>query len=137
MAATSSLTQPSSLLSSSQQRIENLFTLDPPAPTLPISWSLVSSISILGAIAFSLAACLGKELQPSVKVKPADDQLSCHSCKYYHSNLYVNCALHPTTVLSDAAINCEDYSPNSQIKRAEELQKKWSIVRLISRCQES
>jgi hypothetical protein len=132
MEATSSLSQSSSLLASSQQVIEASFTLNTPTPTLPLPWSFVSSISILGAIAFSLAACLTKERSPSVSVKPADDKIECDRCKYFNSNLYLNCALHPTTVLSEAAIDCEDNSPNCQTKRAEEL-KKWSLFSSIAR----
>jgi hypothetical protein len=36
--------------------------------------------------------------------------LQCHKCRYFTSNSYLKCSLHPSIVLTEDAINCIDYS---------------------------
>lgn len=36
-------------------------------------------------------------------------QNPCKTCKFYHSNLYLKCAVHPSQVLTKDARNCIDY----------------------------
>ncbi len=33
----------------------------------------------------------------------------CRSCRYFTNSLYLKCTVHPTTVMTQAAINCSDY----------------------------
>ena len=34
----------------------------------------------------------------------------CRTCRFFANNHYVNCAVHPSLVLTKQAINCPDYS---------------------------
>ncbi len=38
-------------------------------------------------------------------------RIPCNNCKYFKNNRYLQCAIHPTKVLSQEAINCPDYLP--------------------------
>jgi hypothetical protein len=72
-------------------------------------------------MAAAIAACLSaKERQPAAKLQ-ADSAVKCHSCKYFDRNLYLNCAIHPSSVMTERAVDCLDYSPNQQTQRV----KKW------------
>ena len=35
--------------------------------------------------------------------------IPCRSCQYFCHNPYLNCAIHPSLVLTDRAIDCPDY----------------------------
>ncbi len=86
------------------------------------TFAIATSIAILTAMAVSTYAYISKELQKPRNQKPCD-RTPCHSCEYFNNNLYLNCALHPTIVSTEAAHDCLDYCPNSQTKRAAELKK--------------
>lgn len=34
----------------------------------------------------------------------------CKNCRFFQSNTFLNCAVHPTRVLTEAAYDCPDYS---------------------------
>ncbi len=36
-------------------------------------------------------------------------QLPCRTCQFFHDNHHLNCAVHPTTVLTEQALGCSDY----------------------------
>lgn len=106
-------TQASNSLTLDRQRIEDT--------AADSAFAIFSSIAILTAIAVSTCAFVSRERQKSYSQKSC--QNPCNSCEYFDGNHYLNCAIHPTTVRTDAAIDCIDYCPNSQTKRAEELKK--------------
>lgn len=60
-------------------------------------------------------------------------KVACHHCKYFNSNHYLQCTLHPKTVMTKEAIDCKDYCPNPQAKRFEELKKSFPLFRNIFR----
>jgi hypothetical protein len=107
-------TQSSNSLTFDRQSIEGATT----DPTLAIA----TSIAILTAMSVSTYAYISKELHKPLSRKPCERTL-CHSCEYFNNNLYLNCALHPTLVSTEAARDCLDYCPNSQAKRSAELKK--------------
>ena len=39
------------------------------------------------------------------------NQVPCRNCQFFSANHYLKCAVHPSDVLSDKAINCSDYCP--------------------------
>ena len=41
-------------------------------------------------------------------------QTPCRNCKFYNRNLYLQCAVHPSIVLTKKARNCIDYCNNRQ-----------------------
>ena len=38
-------------------------------------------------------------------------QVPCNNCRFFTNNQYLKCAVHPSTVLKQQAINCPDYWP--------------------------
>lgn len=37
------------------------------------------------------------------------NQIPCRTCQFFTNNQYLKCAVHPSTVLKQQAINCSDY----------------------------
>jgi hypothetical protein len=91
-----------------------------PPPKVDANLSVVSSTTILLAMATAIAACISaKERRPAAKLQ-ADSAVKCQSCKYFDRNLYLNCALHPSSVMTEQAVDCLDYCPDRQTQRVKE-----------------
>jgi hypothetical protein len=100
-------------------------------PRIDTTFSLVSSTAILLAIAAAIAACISaKEQQPAAKLRSLSG-VKCHSCKYFHQNLYLNCTLHPSTVMTEQSVDCKDYCPNQQTQRITKWKQVIPFVRKI------
>jgi len=41
------------------------------------------------------------------------NKLPCQNCEYFCSNNYLKCAVQPSMVMTEAAKNCSDYSPQN------------------------
>lgn len=39
------------------------------------------------------------------------DPIPCKKCRFFSSNPYIKCAVHPCIALTEKAINCSDYLP--------------------------
>lgn len=56
---------------------------------------------------------------PKLKLnKPRVDrlpQVKCEGCQYFNNSLYLKCAIHPTSVMTSEAIDCQDYESKKQI----------------------
>lgn len=42
------------------------------------------------------------------------NQIPCRNCQFFKENQYLKCAVHPSTVLKEEAINCPDYCPQNE-----------------------
>ncbi len=40
-------------------------------------------------------------------------QVPCRNCRFFKDNYYLNCAVHPSIVLTKEALNCSDYCSNN------------------------
>jgi hypothetical protein len=68
-------------------------------------------------VAFIVAAILllfkharfGKVLGERTLTPEAFHKIPCRSCRYFSHNPYLNCAIHPSLVLTGQAIDCPDY----------------------------
>jgi hypothetical protein len=40
-------------------------------------------------------------------------QVPCRNCRFFKDNHYLNCAVHPSIVLTKEALNCSDYCSNN------------------------
>jgi hypothetical protein len=81
------------------------------APLLPML-TILLSIAILSAIAARIDIYLHSNFPLSVGLK-THPNVGCQRCQYFSHNRYLKCALHPSTVLTEQAIDCIDYYPNS------------------------
>jgi hypothetical protein len=101
------LTGPSHvIILSSQRRVNGLHT--PPPLPLPVAWETILSLVLLSTIGVLIYACIPNRKQHSSRVKlPAP--IRCSRCRYFNDNHFLNCALHPVTVLTEQAVDCQDY----------------------------
>jgi hypothetical protein len=102
-------TQPSNSLSPNYRGIETL-------PPLDVAFLIVITFVMFSGIAASIYAFIPKRKQHSIIFKPRYKFL-CYRCRYFGDNPYLKCALHPVTVLTEQAVDCIDYDPNSEAKR--------------------
>jgi hypothetical protein len=93
------------------------------APTAPTLNSPGLRAFLVLDIAFLIMACLGliyvvrsswfadrwKRRQHTDGFKRRN-QFACYHCHYFGQNPYLKCALHPTTVLTEQAADCRDYT---------------------------
>jgi len=105
-----SIAMPSNPLPPSYRRIEI-------AP-LDAAFLIVVSLVSISAIASSIYACIPK-MQHSLSIK-LRYKVPCYQCHYFSRNPYIKCALQPGTVLTEKAVDCQDYRPNCVVERIEE-----------------
>lgn len=86
----------------------------PDSATMPDWVPSVSSLSAVVAVAIVLL--MTSKLWAAVwlmLVKQVPQKIPCRRCRFFSGNPHLRCAVHPTTVLSQAAIDCQDYSPQT------------------------
>ena len=120
MEAKSIETQSSDSLPLNQQGLETLLILD-------VAFLAVISLGMFLTILFQrdhdniapIYDCIPKQRQHLFSLKPRH-KLSCRRCRYFSSNPYLKCALHPVTVLTKQAVNCADYDLRREVKQFKE-----------------
>jgi hypothetical protein len=116
------LIEPSNSLLLSQRRMDNL---DPAFTIPPVLWGTIGSLVILSTIGGLIYAYFFNRKQNSFRVN-LPDKIACSDCKYFNSNHFLKCALHPVTVLTEQAVDCIDYDQKVEIKQV----KAWRRVLL-------
>jgi hypothetical protein len=87
---------------------------------LDVGFLIVVTVPIIWAIVASIYTLIPKRVQQHLfSLKPPRKSL-CHQCQYFGHNAYLKCTVHPSTVLTEQALDCSDYSPNSKARRVEE-----------------
>jgi hypothetical protein len=86
---------------------------------LDVGFLIVIGVPIILAIVSSIYAFIPKRVQQYLFSPKSPHNARCYSCRYFSHNSYLKCTVHPSTVLTEQTLNCLDYSPNSQAKRAE------------------
>lgn len=93
--------------------IETHFTSD-------IGFLVSVSFVIIWAITASIYVFLPKQEQEhSFRHRPTH-KAPCQYCRYFSYNPYLKCTIHPSTVLTEQAVDCLDYSPNTVTKKVKE-----------------
>ncbi|MBN3870555.1 hypothetical protein [Nostoc sp. JL33] len=46
-------------------------------------------------------------------------KVPCKNCRFYSHNHYLKCAVNPSIVLTEEAMNCSEYSPSNKKKSSE------------------
>ena len=82
-------------------------------PDKILFWLPFSLMAFLMIAAFRLSNAR-KVTQHRLTSAKALAQVPCKKCQYFKNNPYLKCAIHPTTALTEEAINCSDYSPNKE-----------------------
>jgi hypothetical protein len=112
--AKSITTQPSDSLPPNYRGIETSPALN---AAFPIAIGFTIGFAIVSAVAASIYVRIPKQMQQrSFSFKPRH-KVPCHRCQYFSSNPHLKCTVHPVTVLTEKAIDCADYRPNSETER--------------------
>lgn len=93
-------------------------TTKPPIELMPHYPHLVAPICliILWAIAvFLFVSNTRKFLQNRRLTIHHCQQFPCWNCRYFQDNHYLNCAVHPSIVLTKHAFNCPDFWSNNYL----------------------
>jgi hypothetical protein len=80
-------------------------------PSQDLAWLMLMSLVMLSAVmaqVYAYVPKLGRRQSAGSKSRHED---MCHRCQYFNNNLYLKCAIHPGTVLTEASIDCKDYCP--------------------------
>jgi hypothetical protein len=78
-------------------------------PASDLTWLVLMMLVMLSAVVAQIYAYIPKFRQRQSSKMTQRHETTCHRCKYFHNNLYLKCALHPDTVLTEASIDCTDY----------------------------
>jgi hypothetical protein len=70
---------------------------------------LIGIVVLLKVIALKLTA----EHKQVIATLKCADKVPCRNCQFFSNNSYLKCAVHPSTVLKDTAIDCSDYRPKT------------------------
>jgi hypothetical protein len=70
----------------------------------------VSGWVILGLILAAILTVVRSEMF-RVELVP---EVPCKKCRFFSSNPYLRCAVHPCTVLTEKAMHCTDYRPQER-----------------------
>lgn len=73
-------------------------------------WIPLSFLMVLAIATFGFSA-IQKAIRKRMVSITYSQQVPCRNCRFFTNNLYLRCAVHPSTVLTQNAIDCSDYSP--------------------------
>jgi len=93
-----------------------------PLHTVPYAPLLLAPIFLM--VLWAIAAVM---IPSNVRKRPQNGkvdnnplkQVPCRDCQFFKDNHYLNCAVHPSIVLTTQALNCSDYLPNSSTNESE------------------
>jgi hypothetical protein len=102
-----SVNQPSNTLSPSNSGMRTYFFLD-------MIFLIAVCTGLISVIARPFLIDLLKYLRSVTQIKP-QPRISCSHCHYFSQNPYLKCALHPTTVLTEQAADCRDYTAQNTV----------------------
>jgi hypothetical protein len=111
-------TEPTAELIQTETQLDNATPSSPSVPDMGIL-----SIGLLGLCLLGIALLLKvivlkvtAEHKQVVATLKHIDKVPCKSCQFFSYNSYLKCAVRPSQVLTDAAIDCPDYCPKKSAK---------------------
>ncbi len=66
-------------------------------------------VALTGWLIFLRLSNSRKTLKNRMTTLQYFNQVACRTCLFFTNNQYLKCAVHPSTVLKQQAINCSDY----------------------------
>ncbi|WP_009632541.1 hypothetical protein [Synechocystis sp. PCC 7509] len=91
-------------------KLENVKPIGDVASDQIVFWGITGFAVCWVAIFFMLSKRVRfarKEIAVNIKVL---HQIPCKNCKFYSSDPHLKCAVNPSTVLTEKAIDCSDYT---------------------------
>lgn len=63
------------------------------------------------AFLLSLAWSIVAMIRDTIRVSKKLHQIPCANCQFFTDSSYLKCPVHPSSALTEEAINCLDYEP--------------------------
>ena len=93
--------------SKAQQNIAKTEGITPPHLAIALgSLSLFMIFTVIFIAVSKFRAVAPNELFFKLK---RSHQIPCRNCRYFSGNFYLRCAIHPSDVLTEKAVDCADY----------------------------
>lgn len=81
-------------------------------PYVPLVLAPTSFMIVWALIVFSVSAlCKNAQDKDRIVTYNCCNELPCRDCRFFNNNSHLKCAVHPSTALTEQAINCSDYWP--------------------------
>lgn len=80
-----------------------------------LAWIVLMLMVTLSAVVAQIYTYVPKPRRQRSS-KTAQKNTACNRCQYFNNNLYLKCALHPSTVLTEDSNDCKDYCPKKLMK---------------------
>lgn len=88
-------------------------------PYMPLLLSPIFLMFVWAMTKFILGSNARKSPHNGKVSSSTSHEVPCRNCQFFKDNHYLNCAVHPSTVLTKQALNCADYLPNSSTHESE------------------
>lgn len=88
--------------------------LQPPVEAAPLTAILLASVcftAVFGVVVLTVSALFKGKDQGSKVRTDAPLDIPCQNCRFFNKSQRLCCAVHPSIVLTEQALNCPDYRP--------------------------
>jgi hypothetical protein len=86
------------------------------------AWLILISIALLSAVGCVAWVYRRKIYRQPFQTQP-EHKIHCQRCRYFCQNPYLQCTIHPSTVMTEASIDCMDYWPKIHSQSSERTHK--------------
>ena len=69
---------------------------------------------VCGIVIFIVSFCNARNKNDRIVTLNHLKEVPCRNCRFFKDNHYLNCAVHPSIVLTKEALNCSDYCSNNK-----------------------
>ncbi len=104
--------------SASNTRGENQRTLETTTSDHIMFWGVAGFVICWAAIFFMLSKRVRvTRKEVAITIQPSH-QIPCKNCKFYSNDPHLKCAVNPSVVLTEQAVDCADYSSKEKDRRS-------------------
>lgn len=101
------------LIEANVVRATDSTTKPPIGNTIYLLLAPICFMIVCGTVFFIVSFCNAPEKKYRTVNLNYFKQVPCRNCRFFNDNHYLNCALHPSIVLTKEALNCSDYCNNN------------------------
>lgn len=81
-------------------------------PYAPLFLASLCFIIVWAIMVFTVSAlCKVIDKKDGIVTTNRFKQVPCRNCRFFSNNYHLKCAVHPSTALTEQALNCSDYYP--------------------------
>lgn len=101
------------LIEANVVRATDSTTKPPIGNTIYLLLAPICFMIVCGTVFFIVSFCNAPEKKYRRVTLNHIKQVPCRNCRFFNDNHYLNCAVHPSIVLTKEALNCSDYCNNN------------------------